>query len=86
MKQEGTPHIESMNSSEEPQLKDFMRTSTNIARDSILVTGIDTPTTRFYQTPVGRAPLGEQISHALENDDYETARALHETDIQHPKN
>ncbi len=85
MKHEDVPQIGSINGSEEPKLEDFMRTSTNLARNSILITGSDTPTTRFHQTPVGQAPLGEQIGQALENDDYETARALYQSEVEQHK-
>lgn len=66
----------------EPELEDFMKTSANIAKGQILITGSATPTTRSQTVPLGTPPVGEQIYDALLEGDDEAARRLHE---QYPK-
>lgn len=85
MTNEGAPHEKGSDGLDELSLQDFMRTAANIAENGVFISGIDTPTTRSRQVPVGSAPIGEQIDYALEQGDYDTASALHEQNPEQPK-
>ena len=81
---EPKPSQEAAEDLDQLTMKDFIRTSADVAEGSLLITGGGTPNEQQKRQAVGMAPIAEHISEALDHDDFETARVLHEQNPKHP--